>query len=592
MKLDDVLTHIGGYGRFQILIFVLIGLINLRSSGYLLGIVFIGYKPDHHCTLPTNATLNESVPLELDNEGNWQLSQCKMYAVSGSNKTITCTDGWDYATEKGEKTIVTEWDLVCGQDWLVDMSTTIHMAGIMCGSLFITPLSDRVGRKHVLLACLWIQTALAFGLAFTTSYLQFVILRFFIGALNRGIAVISYVMMTEVFPPSHRTLPGIVQQVFWAAGLMGLAFIAWLVKDWRHLSLVISLPTVLMVSYYWLLPESIRWLIAKGKIKEAEAILQKAARINKASLPDNCLSSEEMDMMMNQNIKRADNPSTQEMLQEEETVEEAQHVTRLTYDKAENIAGEMNIENSSVTPSNECSAENNDQNDEHCKTKHGFFELLDMFKICCIPKMAFYTITVCYLWMVNSLAYYGLTLGSGTLHGDRYINFFLSGAVELPAYFIGSFLLQRFGRRKPICMFQMLCGLSNIMLVFIPKETDSGVNLLPLIITISLLGKFGITASFSSIYLYSAEIFPTVFRNSAFGFAAFWDTVGGMAAPFVIYSSKAMLELPRTVFGGLTIVSGLLTLILPETHNRPVPETVEDLEKWNTQLISKKKPRV
>jgi OCT family organic cation transporter-like MFS transporter 4/5 len=34
------------------------------------------------------------------------------------------------------------------------------------------------------------------------------------------------------------------------------------------------------------------------------------------------------------------------------------------------------------------------------------------------------------------------------------------------------------------------------------------------------------------------------------------------------------------VFGGLSIGGGLLTLVLPETLNRPLPQTIEDIEEW------------
>ena len=40
----------------------------------------------------------------------------------------------------------------------------------------------------------------------------------------------------------------------------------------------------------------------------------------------------------------------------------------------------------------------------------------------------------------------------------------------------------------------------------------SGVSLEPLIITLAMLGKFGITGAYSTVYLMSAEIFPTAVR--------------------------------------------------------------------------------
>jgi hypothetical protein len=51
---------------------------------------------------------------------------------------------------------------------------------------------------------------------------------------------------------------------------------------------------------------------------------------------------------------------------------------------------------------------------------------------------------------------------------------------------------------------------------------------------LSLLGKVGSAAAFGTIFLYSAEFFPTVIRNSALGIANFCARFGGMLAPYVV----------------------------------------------------------
>ena len=47
--------------------------------------------------------------------------------------------------------------------------------------------------------------------------------------------------------------------------------------------------------------------------------------------------------------------------------------------------------------------------------------------------------------MVISLVYYGLSLSTATMAGDRFLNAFLSGLVEIPAYTSSFFVLQRQG---------------------------------------------------------------------------------------------------------------------------------------------------
>jgi hypothetical protein len=58
-------------------------------------------------------------------------------------------------------------------------------------------------------------------------------------------------------------------------------------------------------------------------------------------------------------------------------------------------------------------------------------------------KMCNFLITMCHRRMVITLVYYGLSLSAGELAGSRYVNNFLSGLVEIPAYTTAFFILQR-----------------------------------------------------------------------------------------------------------------------------------------------------
>ena len=51
--------------------------------------------------------------------------------------------------------------------------------------------------------------------------------------------------------------------------------------------------------------------------------------------------------------------------------------------------------------------------------------------------------------------------------------------------------------------------------------------------TLAMIGKFCISASFAIIYVFSAELFPTVVRNVGVGSGSFWARVGGVVAPYI-----------------------------------------------------------
>jgi len=54
----------------------------------------------------------------------------------------------------------------------------------------------------------------------------------------------------------------------------------------------------------------------------------------------------------------------------------------------------------------------------------------------------------------------------------------------------------------------------------------------------------------------------------------------------VCTQAKEVPWLPGLLFGGLSTAAGLLTMLLPETLHRPLPQTIDDIELWYS-----KKPR-
>ncbi|KAK3593128.1 hypothetical protein CHS0354_018257 [Potamilus streckersoni] len=106
-------------------------------------------------------------------------------------------------------------------------------------------------------------------------------------------------------------------------------------------------------------------------------------------------------------------------------------------------------------------------------------------------------------------------------------------------------------------------------------------ELQPLTVTLAMIGKLGASAAFGIIYIFSAELFPTVVRNSSMGASSCCARIGGMMAPYItdlgrIVGGDFGRGLPLVVFGGASVAAGLVSLFLPETLNRNLPETIED----------------
>lgn len=78
--------------------------------------------------------------------------------------------------------------------------------------------------------------------------------------------------------PKYRVAAGAMISSMFAIGQVILGFIAWGVQPWRSLTQVLYAPQLLVVSYFWILSESVRWLLSKGRYVESEAILKKVIK--------------------------------------------------------------------------------------------------------------------------------------------------------------------------------------------------------------------------------------------------------------------------------------------------------------------------
>lgn len=98
---------------------------------------------------------------------------------------------------------------------------------------------------------------------------------------------------------------------------------------------------------------------------------------------------------------------------------------------------------------------------------------------------------------------------------------------------------------------------------------------------LAMVGKFGITASFAVIYVYTAEIFPTVLRQTGIGVSSMFARLGGVLAPIINMLHNHSPTIPLVIFGTSPLLGAVLALALPETADRPLPDTVDDVENWD-----------
>lgn len=190
------------------------------------------------------------------------------------------------------------------------------------------------------------------------------------------------------------------------------------------------------------------------------------------------------------------------------------------------------------------------------------------------------TLILMFAWFTSAVVYQGLVMRLGIVGGNLYIDFFISGLVELPAALLILLTIERLGRRLPFAASNIVAGVACLVTAFLPE----GIPWLRT--TVATLGRLGITMAFEIVYLVNSELYPTTLRNFGVSLCSGLCDFGGIIAPFLLFRLAAVwLELPLIIFGILASICGGLVMLLPETKGIALPETVDDVEKLGSSQL-------
>ncbi|CAF1264627.1 unnamed protein product [Adineta steineri] len=538
MQFDQFYETIGSFGRYQQIKYLFICLTYMLPPIMVYTWTFAAATPSFHCRTPADDISDVTFTDDIRHHYIPSESQCRQYkktiSVSECQKCFQLTNG-SFENNDGmrpctsfvfdrtyyESTLVEEWFMVCSRVSLKSFAQIIFFFGYMVGSIVFGILSDKFGRRPVMGASFIVITLAAFmcalaphpKLTFEISYAFFILGRFLLACGTRGVALTGFVIGAEIVGPKQRLFTGIVIEYFFAGGELILLGFAYLIRTWRSLNMALAIISIPFLLFYFILPESPRWLISNGHYEHAERILRRIGKRNK---------------------KNFDSVAYQKLIQTEQKLK-------------------------ALNP----------------HTKHG---LRSLFRS---KIMIIIAINMSFQWFVQNLVFYGVSQNTGAWMSNPYIAFGAGALVEIVAYCVVHLVLDRWGRKLTFCAFVFTFGIVAYLVVpvqmLMEKNSLAQENLM---FIINVVLKFLAAGSYAIIYIYANELFPTQCRNSCMGLcsmiARFGAIIGTLSNDLL---ARIWIHFPVVFFGTTSLLAVAFATLCPETANKPLPQTIEDIDR-------------
>ncbi|KAB0795654.1 hypothetical protein PPYR_12493 [Photinus pyralis] len=521
-EFDDLLPHVGEFGLYQKILFLLMIPFAFFVAWVYFSQIFITITPERYwCRVPEleNLTREERVHLAIPN-GEGGLEKCQMYAVNFTELLLVgvtepdpswprkpCDSGYEYNFTTDDvpyASISAEFDWVCENAALPTISQSIFFCGAILGGLVFGWLADSKGRIPALVGTNFVGFAAGVGTAFCNSFWTFCLCRFLVGMAFDNCFTMMYILVLEYVGPKWRTFVANMSiAMFFTCASCVLPWIAWYLEDWRMLCVVTSVPLALAVFTPWCVPESARWLVSQGQIDKSIGILKKFERINGTKV------EESMYKQFRDSCYKA---------QKEE---------------------------------------------EDSKS----YSVIDLFKT---PHLRKITLLLILIWMAISLVFDGHVRNVGSLGLNVFLTFTIASATELPADTFLTITLDRWGRRWLAFGTMAMSGIFSLLATTVPLGIPSA--------TMAIIGRFAINITYNIGLQYAAELLPTVVRAQGVALIHIMGYVASIVAPFVVYLATISPSFPLIILGIVGILGGCLALFLPETLGHELPQTLQDGE--------------
>ncbi|CAI2737869.1 unnamed protein product [Dicrocoelium dendriticum] len=442
-----------------------------------------------------------------------------------STKTMPCqAEGYvyrymDFQYQGG---IVEEFNLVCDQVWLLPVGTSVFMVGMIFGYLFGGFWSARFGMKHSLIFFSFVELIASCLCSASVAFWMFTLLRLFVGIGAYGKLSSFNLIILDITTPRYRSITNALYLLgfnFTSRAL--LAAFAWGIWNWRWLNLAATIHCVLVFSYFFIVPESPRWLLARNQTIKAIYVLQTGRRINAFFDRKHKGDSSKLERLIEQETRR---PSVM-CISVEQLNEEIHRVIGPKQKSTDQLISKL-------------------------------FSTPYMLKTTVVSTLLFF------LFAFTSL---GCLLYTRMIRETVSVVSLIVAAVAIPGVIIA---VVAYGcihhRRLPLLLTYMsaaivLCA-GGVYTYIVQPEEDIALSA-SIIITIMLF-----TTLQCMMFIYIPELYPPDVRAQGFGTAAGLGRLGAAVATFANQLDQSQKHgLPVIIYAVAALVSGLITLLLSDT---------------------------
>ena len=381
--------------------------------------------------------------------------------------------------------------------------------GNMIGVLLLGPFSDWFGRKTAYLTTvsLW----MVFGISgyFATNRYVWLVIRFFCGAMSLSFNTAKSAYCFELTSGKWKSrVAHYFGELPWQLGHLTLGLLVYIIPNMQTLELFIGLSALIFMPLWFILPESPRWLISKGKLKEGQHVLLTACKWNKKPMD--------------------------RVEKEIETFESGQKS-----EETERSGGMMH----------------------------------DLFKT---PGVRRNSIVIIFCWLAFSMGYFGLIYNTPSFDANIYLVFVVPALMGIPVSLIQPYFDNKFGRKNMMTLPLVTAGILLLITTGIPKGDPIG-NWSVIILAWFGTGCCGM--AFGMGYIFTLELYPTLYRTTALGMASAGARIGSLLSPLIAMLSVIHPVLPLGVYGAVVFAAGISSILLwPETLNMHFTETLEECE--------------